>query len=568
MKKTNSITFMIRRSIYRLVETLLGISIVLALVVVFTGCSDKDFGYTKDELFQAAQESRYDKEFQRVFPDVDPSHTWMCEPDTFYYPVQTVTRGMAATVPVINTSVSEWMTMEYEKVNAALNYMKEDADNRGKCAQDFEYIALQETTYDIYPTFWGRKFCDANKIGIYYIDGSGKKVDMAPFWEDTTGKNNITAIYKDGFRENLINSTKPITDDRNEAWNETKQLTHSCITCGGDGKINYNRCPNCTNGKSPVVSYEFPKYTLTVPEGVKWGIYLETNKTQDNPKRIRWYSSASYNADKVSAAATFTYDGVTYCSFEDAPHNTHNGSGNGNCSCGYGHYDRDFNDIVLTITPRPIESTYRAIKYRVMCEDLGGTFDWDFNDVVYDVIYEEGKDRNTKATLSITIQAIGGTLPIRMYYGTTPVVPNDQELHEFVSGQQANEDELYRPINVAPDQFHSQSGGQESVVSSQIVQAQAKPVPLINFDQQKVDNIDIRDYAKDIVFYVSQANGTVTDVAFPQEQAGSTPQCFMTSVGTEWAAEMQKITNKYPQFASWVSHFSPTQEWWLTDPNF
>lgn len=563
---------MIRRSIYCLVETMLAVSVILAFVVVFSSCSDKDFGYTKDELFQAAQESRYDKEFQRVFPDVDPSHTWMCEPDTFYYPVQSATRGLAAAVPVINTSVSEWMTMKYEKVDAALDYMKEGENNTGQCAQDFEYIALEETTYDIYPTFWGRKFCDANQIGIYYIDEKGEKVDMAPFWEDTTGKNNITAIYQDGYKEKLNNSTKPITDDRNEAWNESKPLTRTCSKCNGSGKVNGKTCPSC-NGKKTVtvVEYEFPKYTLTVPQGMKWGIYLETNKTQDNPKRIRWYSSAKHNADNVSAAATFTYDGVTYCSFEDAPHNLHNGSGTGTCrTCGYGHYDLDFNDIVLTITPRPIESTYRAIKYRVMCEDLGGTFDWDFNDVVYDVIYEEGKDRYTKATLSITIQAIGGTLPIRMYYGTTPVIPNDQELHEFVSGQQANEDDLYRPINVAPDQFQSQSqsGEQTSVVNSQIVQAKAKTVTLINFNQQKIDNIDIRDYAKDIVFYVNQTNGTVTDVVFPQEQAGSTPQCFMTSVGTEWAAELQRITNKYPQFASWVSHFSPSQAWWLTDPNF
>lgn len=545
---------------YRLIITLLVVSFFLSFFVLATSCSDKDYGFTKDELYQAAQESRYDKEFQKLFPDVDPRHTWMCEPDTFYYPVQTATRAIS--VPVINTSVTEWMTMPYAKVSAALDYMKEEADNRGKCAQDFEYIALQETTYDIYPTFWGRKFCDANKIGIYYIDGNGKRVDMDPFWQDATDRNNIYAIYEDGTRAKLENSEQPITDYPREAWNESIRLYHNCPICSGTGKIKQNRkqvtCTTCQGkGKYEVVKYEFPKYTLTVPEGMKWGIYLETKKTQaSTASDIRWYSNANYNDDKISAAATFTYDGVTYCSFEDAPHNLHGGSGTGTCTCGYGHYDRDFNDIVLTITPRPIESTYRAIKYRVMCEDLGGTFDWDFNDVVYDIVYEEGKNADTNATLSVVIQAIGGTLPVRMYFNGNPVASNDQELHEAVGKQSPDQDDLYLPINVVCDKYETQKG--------------TAPMAFLihQFSTQTVKDIDIRDYAKDILIRVDQKNGTTTQVVFPQDFSGAVPQCFMTSVGTEWADELQKITIKYPQFASWVSHFSPSQEWWLTDPNF
>ena len=45
-----------------------------------------------------------------------------------------------------------------------------------------------------------------------------------------------------------------------------------------------------------------------------------------------------------------------------------------------------------------------------MCEDLGGSFDTDFNDIVYDVKYEN-------PVCTITIQAAGGTMPIELWYG-------------------------------------------------------------------------------------------------------------------------------------------------------
>ena len=47
-----------------------------------------------------------------------------------------------------------------------------------------------------------------------------------------------------------------------------------------------------------------------------------------------------------------------------------------------GRVERDyyFNDWIIRISP----GTYSIKSQRVMCEDLGGSFDWDFNDVVFD----------------------------------------------------------------------------------------------------------------------------------------------------------------------------------------
>lgn len=529
----------------------------LTICVMMTGCVDEDYGYSVEEIRRSAVERDFGKAFRQEFQTIDPHHDWMCTPDTTYYNMpRKATRALAT--PTIVKDPAEKIELPYDAVSKALDYMKEAEDNRGKCAQNFEYLAIEETTYEIYPTFWGRKFCDTNYLGIYYIDEAGKRHDLEPFWNDTQNcDGRIRVYYTDGYSDWMPQSTKPITDDPDEAWNETKPLVHKCSDCGGTGKKSRNRtCQTCGGkGTYPVDHYEMPKYTLTMPAGTKWGIYLRTRKCQDRTEMVNWYSNASYNPDHVTAAATFTYNGVTYCSFEDAPHNTHNGSGTGTCrTCGYGHYDTDFNDLVLTITPRPVESTYRAISYRVMCEDLGGTFDWDFNDVVYDVIYEDGKTIHDRASVSIVLQAVGGTLPIYLVLNGTP----SDELHEMLSGQSIGEDGLYVPVNVSAQ-------GEETITGRRSV-----IVHTIELEKQRYtdDELDVRSYVHDIEVQAIQEGRMTSRVVFPDQDGTSVPQCFMTSTGTEWPDELQNITDKYPKFSQWVASQQGVSQWWNTNPNF
>lgn len=301
--------------------------------VMLCGCQDEEFGFSYEEIHQTVVEREYIKAFNAEFPEIDPNHTWMCTPDTFYYNNVGITR--AGVNPEITKSDSKILSLTLSAVSAALSYMEEAEDNRGKCAQNFEYLAVETTTYEISPTFWKEKFCDDNEVGIYYMNGD-QKVELPPFWNDKT--TNIYAVFTDGAKEMIARSTHPIfADPQKSTYNNWPELKH--------------------NGHS-IDHFELPVFELTVPAGVKWGLYLVTNQTQNNNSpRVTWYSNSSFNPDGYKAAATFTFGGVTYCSFEDAPHNC-NGRGTGSCgSCGYGHYDHDYNDIVLTITPRPIEST-------------------------------------------------------------------------------------------------------------------------------------------------------------------------------------------------------------------
>ena len=64
-----------------------------------------------------------------------------------------------------------------------------------------------------------------------------------------------------------------------------------------------------------------------------------------------------------------------------------------------------------------------------MCEDLGGSkitsSDIDYNDVVLDVNFD---GNNTAAKVNLTLRAAGGTMPLAIFYGETPLF----EVHEFL----------------------------------------------------------------------------------------------------------------------------------------
>lgn len=84
--------------------------------------------------------------------------------------------------------------------------------------------------------------------------------------------------------------------------------------------------------------------------------------------------------------------------------------------------------------------------HRIMCEDLGATDDYDFNDLVYDVYFT---GTNDQYTAHIKVLASGGTLPI--YVGTYK--ENDaHEAHQLLQGgnaQKLNGGKLYQPVNVS-----------------------------------------------------------------------------------------------------------------------
>ena len=106
--------------------------------------------------------------------------------------------------------------------------------------------------------------------------------------------------------------------------------------------------------------------------------------------------------------------------------------------------DFDFNDVVFAFdgaTPIIIPED-EVQSWIISAEDLGNTYDIDYNDVVLEVQYISGQ---TQA--NIIPLAAGGTLPVHIYFGDA-TTESIGEIHQLLGGTQKSTG-LYTPINVS-----------------------------------------------------------------------------------------------------------------------
>ena len=86
--------------------------------------------------------------------------------------------------------------------------------------------------------------------------------------------------------------------------------------------------------------------------------------------------------------------------------------------------DYDMNDIVLftEATQATTINLEKPAKYFIAFEDLGGTYDFDFNDVVLEIDYVSGWELGT-----VKCVAAGGTLPVEVFYDGESFTPRGQD---------------------------------------------------------------------------------------------------------------------------------------------
>ncbi len=86
--------------------------------------------------------------------------------------------------------------------------------------------------------------------------------------------------------------------------------------------------------------------------------------------------------------------------------------------------DKDYNDVIFLLvgSPKLPEISDKTIQKRYMIEDLGSTFDFDFNDIVVDVSEEHVRDLANPSMLKVrqtaTISHLCGTIPFMVYLGS------------------------------------------------------------------------------------------------------------------------------------------------------
>ncbi|MBO4674174.1 MAG: hypothetical protein J5616_07480 [Bacteroidaceae bacterium] len=230
----------------------------------------------------------------------------------------------------------------------------------------------------------------------------------------------------------------------------------------------------------------------------------------------------------VICKVPYTINGTTYygyyLAFDYEMDKTGKGGGKVYCD---GYYS---NWIIKLAQGAPSEEQNDHQWYRIMCEDLGSTYDYDFNDVVFDVYFTGNSAEGYVA--NIHVKAAGGVFPI--FIGQHD---NNHEAHRLLGRVDTynSTTNRYLPINV---------GGQTGVHNG-ILQV---PVDITN---------------PDIIPIYVEPTGTASvrnSFVLPETNTTSiTPQkiCIPGNT-TKWTKENQQIEDAYTHFADWVGDMDGT----------
>lgn len=270
-----------------------------------------------------------------------------------------------------------------------------------------------------------------NNQGLLYTNQNGKKKVFVKCTSDSNGKIKAKFELKGvdanwfSFKDLKITSYNknlptPSPDDINTPTGNSEFPGVNPIPYNGD-----------SGGPDDVYAafYKGQGIRVDIPAGTKFGMYLR--KTDDSGT-YTFYSESSKNVkdtrlhDKYCYASTFYNGDQMFIGLEDWP--------NG---------DSDLNDLVLAFSgAKPIIINEEADSWLMVCEDLGGSFDTDYNDVIFKVDHVSGKE-----TAKVTAMAAGGTLASYIVLnnpGSSPLVVG--EIHQML-GAAPEKSGAYTPIN-------------------------------------------------------------------------------------------------------------------------
>lgn len=180
-----------------------------------------------------------------------------------------------------------------------------------------------------------------------------------------------------------------------------------------------------------------------------------------------------------------------------------------------GGADGYYSDWIVRITKAEGTADKVVASGRIFCEDLGSSFDFDFNDVVFDAyIYESGKTK-------IVLQAAGGEL--EAYVGEI-AADKSNEVHKLMGGSMVN--------------TGLRTGRTVAFWIDPIAAGTPRYATL-----------------RDIPVYIIQTNAAhYTETIMLKAEIGSAPQKICFPLYAKWADEWVDIEAVYPLWKSWINH--------------
>lgn len=234
--------------------------------------------------------------------------------------------------------------------------------------------------------------------------------------------------------------------------------------------------------------------------------------------------------------------------------------------------DHDMNDMLFRVKGEFVkdreemfEDTPKGQNWIIACEDLGGTHDFDFNDVVFGVTHVAGTKKAT-----VTALASGGTLPVYI----ESIYPQATGSSTSVEREDGKTYYTLTPDGTNQGEFHSWWGPERP--HSSIINASGWSGPGKSIDIEVDENFTLSDVSKTRPgapdktdtnmggFRVKvKRNGTeYNTISAPTQdknEAGfEAPQMFLVPHTWKWPYESQFILDVYPDFNNWGEGV----EWW------
>ena len=349
-----------------------------------------------------------------------------------------------------------------------------------------------------------------------------------------------------------------------------------------------------------------PKYVrgqgirVDIPAGTKFGMYLRSNDA------ITYYSESELNNDPAKYgkgvvykgeglmtdrsswverddlypcyASTFSVGDQMFLGFEDWAYPDYS--------------DKDLNDVVLAFsgcTPTIINEDPETTTWMLACEDLGGTFDRDYNDVVFKVEHVSGQ-----TTAKVTPMAAGGTLASYIFYvngsdeqclgeihqlfGFEPAVSGEYTAHNV--GASRGKEGTTVTINVPEDwsmAYYStntygrpQGGsdeGYQNMGGFEIRTLTRGTDPIDNPQIAWLDDPELSSGASRIPAPDKGAAPYIICFPYSYTDLNTPENGWKTETFWAWTQEFITIDGCYPDFPKWVSNHGTNGEWYRNKNN-
>lgn len=524
------------------------IAIAAAAVTTVAACSDyspEEYGgnITQEEYKTVVE---YTKNFENRYGSMDPSQDWGFE-ELGVKVESEAGRVSRATVTVNNNELFTAVRVDNKKVDYQTKVVNGQhlvvpgcpSVSDGKYYVDGKVYSSKEdlmagagdgpnvngdvTNDEItYVSNWFRTHKDPKTNMNYGVGSDGLKNAQYMGLEDLNLSSFFVQAISGDYDRNSLSDLSYRKEKNRTIGSNMDKLQFSTNKNGYTHVNNFNAGPGTNtidqwnpNGEGITYSTREIKWVINDDENERvtdfryWGSY--DSQWHNN------YAIMYLEFEKNGVTYKGTYLGFDYEAYKDSTNNNANELYTWRPDGYYNNWIVKISDALPKATHEPDNTTARVI-----CEDLGNTDDFDFNDLVFDVYYTAGA--NNTYTAHITVQAVGGTLPV--YLGTD--ISSGNELHALMGYSDM------KPINVGA------TGGHDNV----------SPVNL------EITGLTSTD-PDEITICVKRNGNNATPTIIPKSKGSSlAPQkiCIRNGQNFRWMRESQQIESGYVEFAKWVEN--------------